>query len=114
MAGVPTRGTAAVRARRYQKGSFFTVVETDSPDECFLLVLDRVTWKIPLWVDGEPTEPIPAGYAHYMGVHLAPGRHTVKIGKELKWRIPAFSFAVLLLVLAATVLFIRRQLATNH
>ena len=114
MAGAPARGTATVLARRYQKGSFFTVVETDSPDECFLLVLDRATWKIPLWVDQRPTEPVPAGYAHYMGVHLAPGRHTVTIGKPLKWRVPAFSLAVLLLVLAGVVLFVRRQLSANH
>ncbi len=48
----------------------FTVVETDSPDECFLLMLDRVTWKIPLWVDQRPTEPVPAGDT-YIGYFLA-------------------------------------------
>ncbi len=103
------RGMSRVIARRYQNGSFFTVVETDSHDETILLVLDRVTWKIPLWVDGEPAEAIPAGYAHYMGVHLKPGHHIVKIGKPLKWHVPAFSFAVLLVVLGGAVVFVRRH-----
>ncbi len=108
--GNTARGTSKVIARRYQNGSFFTVVETDSPDETMLLVLDRVTWKIPLWVDGEPAEAIPAGYAHYMGVHLKPGHHVVKIGKPLKWHVPAFSTALLLLVLGGAAVFARRQL----
>ena len=106
--GAPTRGTANVLSRRYQKGSFFTMVETDSPDECILLVLDRMASNFSLWVDGEPAEAIPAGYAHYMGVHLKPGHHIVKIGKPLKWRVPAFSFTILVLVVFGAVVFVRR------
>ena len=111
--GAPTRGTSKVLSRRFQEKHFFTVVETDSPDECILLVLDRTSWNLTLWVDGEPAEAIPAGYAHYMGVHLKPGHHTVKIGKPLKWRVPAFSFAVLLLVLGGATVFSQRQLKTQ-
>jgi hypothetical protein len=64
--------------------------------------------KFSLWVDGEPAEAIPAGYAHYMGVHLKPGHHTVKIGKPLPWRIPTLAFATFLLVMAGVAVFARR------
>ena len=103
-----THGTAKVLARRYQKGHFFTKVETDSPDECILLVLDRTSYNLSLWVDSEPAEAVPAGYAHYMGVHLKPGHHIVKIGKPLTWRVPVFSAIILLLVLGGAVVFVRR------
>jgi hypothetical protein len=108
--GAPTRGTSKVLSRRYQEGHFFTVVETDSPDECILLVLDRTSSNLPLWVDGEPAEAVPAGYAHYMGVHLKPGRHIVKIGKPLKWRVPVFSLTILVLVVFGGIVFARRHL----
>ena len=112
--GAPARGTAKVLARRYQQRSLFTAVETDSPDECLLLVLDRTAWNLSIWVDGEPAKSVPAGYAHYMGIHLKPGHHVVKMGKPHKWRICAFSFAVLLLALGGAVVFVRRQLTANR
>jgi hypothetical protein len=109
----PTHGTAKVLSRRYQKGRFFSEVETDSDTEDILLVLDRTAWNLQLWVDGEPAEAVSAGYAHYMGVHLKPGRHVVKIGKPLQWRVPVFSLAILMLVVFGGVVFARRQLKTN-
>ena len=109
----PTQGTAKVLSRRYQKRRFFTEVETNSDTEDILLVLDRTAWNLSLWVDGEPAEAIPAGYAHYMGVHLKPGHHIVKIGKPLQWRVPAFSLAILVLVVFGGIVFARRQLATD-
>ena len=103
---------ASVKSRRYQKGRFFTEVETDFDTEGILLVLERMTSNLSLWVDGEPAEAVPAGYAHYMGVHLKPGHHTVKIGKPMPWRLPAFSFAVFVLVVVGGIVFVRR-LATR-
>ncbi len=105
---------ASVNSRRYQKGRFFTEVETDYDAEGILLVLERMASNLSLWVDGEPAEAVPAGYAHYMGVHLTPGHHTVKIGKPMPWRLPAFSLAVLVLVAVGGVVFARRQLKPNH
>ena len=99
---------ADITSRRYQNGRFFTEVETDFDKEGILLVLERMSSKFSLWVDGEPAEAIPAGYAHYMGVHLKPGHHTVKIGKPLPWRIPALAFATFLLVMAGVAVFARR------
>ena len=105
---------ASVNSRRYQKGHFFTEVETDFDTEGILLVLDRISSNFSLWVDGEPAEAIPAGYAHYMGVHLKPGHHIVKIGKPLKWRVPAFSLSILVLVLIGCIVFARHQLIRHH
>ena len=113
-AATQANGTATVLSRRYQKGHFFTEVETVFDTEGILLVLDRMATKLSLWVDGEPAEAIPAGYAHYMGVHLNPGHHIVKIGKPLKWRVPTFSLAVLLLVLGVAIVFVRRQLTNQQ
>ena len=109
----PANGTAKVLSRRYQEEHFFTEVETDSDTEGILLVLERMSSNFSLWVDGEPAEAVPAGYAHYMGVHLKPGHHIVKIGKPLHWRVPAFSLAILVLVVFGGIVFARRQLATN-
>ncbi len=110
----PAHGTAKVLSRRFQKGRFFSEVETDSNTEDILLVLDRMSTKFSLWVDGEPAEAVPAGYAHYMGVHLKPGHHIVKIGKPLKWRIPTVSLAILVLVVVGGIVFARQQLKTSN
>ncbi len=100
-----------VLSRRMQEGRFYTEVETDSPGESILLVLDRASWKLAAWVDGAPADPIPAGYAPFMGIHLSPGRHVVKIGKKRGViLLPAFSCAVLLLALSGAAVFARRKL----
>ncbi len=95
-------------SRRLQKGHFTSKIETDSTAECMLLVLERKAWKLPVWVDGASVEPVAAGYGPFIGVHLAPGRHTVNIGKSPSFIPPLFSVVALLAFFGGTTLFARR------
>ncbi len=113
-AGKPAPGTTRVLSRRFWGGHFYATVETDSPSETILLVLDRQSWNLSAWVDGKRTESVPAGFAPYMGIHLTPGKHIVKIGKPLSPAIPIFSIIVMVLVLAGAVLFARQQFRSSE
>ena len=102
------QATCKAISRRMQKGHLTSKIETESAAECVLLVLERKAWKLPVRVDGASVEPVPAGYGPFIGIHLAPGRHTVTIGKSPSFIRISLPLIVFFAFVAGAIVFARR------
>ena len=100
-----------VKSRRSENRWGNVVVETDGDVESVLLVLDRPYSSYAVKVDGVPAEVFAAGYPRDVGVRLAPGRHTVVVGRPVHIFFPVYSTVVVLVFLAGCVVLVRRACA---
>ena len=107
--GVSGTLSAEVKVRRGESKIGNTVVETQGDVEAMLLVLDPLFTMFAAKVDGAPADIIPSGYAKYVGIRLAPGRHTVVIGKPVHIFFPVYSTIVILVFIAGCIVLIRRE-----